>query len=283
MLRFILTLALCLSFSTVVAAQQEHAHGDSKPAAAMDVVKLALYPERLPDAGETVRVIAQLTLDGKPLIEDALRTVHTQKIHLLVVDPTLTDYHHLHPVPTATPGSYRFDFTPKLAGKYRAWADVTTMTGGQTFAMADMGESDKEAAIDKKASTQAEAGGYVFTMSCDTPLTQGKESMCKVSIADSTKDPVLSLEPVMGAFGHLVGFFDDTTTLLHAHPMGDKPTTDAQRGGPDLMFHLAPTQAGFVKLFLQVNIKGQEIFAPFGVMVAAPAPAAPASNPQTPL
>ena len=50
--------------------------------------------------------------------------VHTQKIHLLINDASLTDYHHEHPKPTDMPGEYAFAFTPSNPGPYRIWADV---------------------------------------------------------------------------------------------------------------------------------------------------------------
>src|SRR6185503_20141144 len=78
-------------------------------------------------------------LTGAPVSITDLRVVHTERIHLLIIDPTLTDYHHVHPTPTATPGAYEFTFTPKKPGAYRAWADLrTTLTGFQEYAQAEM-------------------------------------------------------------------------------------------------------------------------------------------------
>ena len=37
--------------------------------------------------------------DGSPLAADEVALSHTEKIHLLAVDPSLDDYQHLHPVP----------------------------------------------------------------------------------------------------------------------------------------------------------------------------------------
>jgi hypothetical protein len=267
MLRFILSLALCLSFSPIAAAQ--HVHTPAAEPHSKDVIGLALFPERSPEAGSTIRVIAQLTRNGKPLADDELKVVHTQKFHLLIVDPTLTDYHHVHPQPTPTPGSYRFDFTPKFDGHYRAWADITPRDGDQHFAWKDVLEKPPQPAIDKKESDRADVGGYRFSLSCDTAPTLGKETMCSVTVTDQGDQPIKTLEPVMGAYGHLVGFYDDYETVLHAHPMSEEPKGESARGGPTLTFHLAPERAGFVRLFLQVKISGQELFVPFGITFAA--------------
>jgi len=79
--------------------------------------------------------------------------------------------------------------------------------------------------------------------------------------------PFTGLEPVMGAFAHVVGFTEDYNSVLHVHPMGKEPTSDAERGGPKLEFHIEPEKTGFVKLFAQVRIDGKDIFAPFGITV----------------
>ena len=79
--------------------------------------------------------------------------------------------------------------------------------------------------------------------------------------------PVNFLEPVMGAFAHMVGFYEDYETIAHIHPMGAEPTKDTERGGPTLRFHIEPEQAGYLKLFAQVQIDGKQVFAPFSILV----------------
>ena len=56
--------------------------------------------------------------DGSPLAADEALS-HTEKIHLLAVDPSLDDYQHLHPVPDSLDGIWRFTITPKKFGEYR--------------------------------------------------------------------------------------------------------------------------------------------------------------------
>ncbi len=229
-------------------------------------IALILSPERMPDPGKSARVVAELTKDGKPLTEDELRTVHTKKFHLLVIDPTFTDYQHLHPEPTHTPGGYLFTFTPKLKGGYRAWADVTPMDGNQEFAMADLGKP-AAAHLGAPPSDKAIVQGYRFGLSFDETPAEGEEIMGNITVLDKNGKEVRTLEPVMGAFAHIVGFYDDYETVVHTHAMGDEPESDADRAGPTVMFHLAPEQAGMLRLFAQFKINGQEIFAPFTVKI----------------
>lgn len=73
---------------------------------------------------------------GEPVTPDQLCEVHTQRIHLLIVDGSFTDYHHEHPQPTNVAGRYDFAFTPQKPGTYRVWADLQPyLTGIQQYVM----------------------------------------------------------------------------------------------------------------------------------------------------
>lgn len=232
-------------------------------------LELSLIPDEPLEVGKPVKVLAKLvdTGSGRAMPESTLKVVHEHAFYLLLIDPTLTDYQHIHPAATDTDGLYAFTFTPKLPGGYRGWADVTSVkTSKQQFVMADLGRIQGKG-IDRKESTRAEAGGYVFTLTFDNPPKLKKERMATISVTDSSGAPVTRLEPVMGTFGHLVGFHDDLRTSLHTHPMGAEPKDAGARGGPQLEFHMKPEAAGFVRLFLQVKVDGRELFVPFGINV----------------
>ncbi len=238
----------------------------AQPAAAASKLALSLTPSEPVIAGKETHLTAQLTQDGKPLTPADLKEVHTQKFHLLVIDPTLGDYHHLHPTPGEKPGEYALSFTPTKSGNYRFWADVTPVDGTQQFVMADVGSAPHHAAIDKTETAEADVEGYHFKLTFEEAPAAGSAAMGKILV---TKDkvPFAKLEPVMGAFGHIVAFSEDYRTVLHVHPLGAEPKTEAARGGPELAFHLETKQAGFIKLYAQIRIDGRDIFAPFGVKV----------------
>jgi len=92
----------------------------------------------------------------------------------------------------------------------------------------------------------------------------------KVRITDPHGRPFTALEPVMGAYAHVVGFADDYRTVLHTHPISDRALTSSDRGGPELLFQLYATQAGFYRLFVQVQVAGATVFAPFDIQVRPP-------------
>lgn len=277
---FTLLITTLLTASSGAYAVGEHssAHEHSPPAAltsheqmaAKNTLALELLPSSPLLAGKTVQVTAKLNgaSDGKLLSFDDLKEAHTKKLHLLVVDPSLSEYHHIHPTQGKNAGEFVFDFTPQKNDSYRVWADVIPLaTGKQEYVVADMGSAAKDkAAINKATSMTSTMDGYIFTLALDSEPKAGSAVMGNITVTKDGK-PFDQLEPVMGAFAHVVGFTEDYNSVLHIHPMGKEPTTDTERGGPKLEFHIEPEKAGFVKLFAQVRIGGKDVFAPFGVMV----------------
>ncbi len=245
-------------------------HGAHEEAKTQNSVKLELNPASAFAVGKTTQVTLKITNteDGKPLTLDDLKEAHTKKLHLLIVDPSLTDYHHIHPIAGKNAGEFVFDFTPNKNDSYRVWADVIPVaTGKQEYVMTDMGSAAKDKAIISKATSMtSKVDGYNFTLALDSEPKAGSAVMGKITVTKDGK-PFTQLEPVMGAFAHVVGFTEDYNSVMHIHPMGKEPTSDTQRGGPKLEFHIEPKKAGFVKMFAQVKIDGKDIFAPFAIMV----------------
>lgn len=208
--------------------------------------------------------------DGSPATLDDLAEAHTKKIHLLINEASLTDYHHEHPVPTQTPGEYRFSFTPQKPGAYRVWADLKPVaTGVQEYSITDItSETKSEALADLETQTTAMVEGLKFEITFDEKsLTVGEAALGKLSITTADGKPYDQLEPLMAAYAHIVAFADDFHTIVHIHPMGTEPTMDTDRGTGNLNFHIQPTQAGLMRLYAQVQIGGVSKYARFTVQV----------------
>ncbi len=207
---------------------------------------------------------------GEPVMLSDLIETHTKKIHLLIVDKSLTDYHHEHPRLTETPGDYVFDFIPKKPGPYLAWADLRpTPLGLQEYDRTEIkGTGAAEPVTNRKTKLTAEADGYRFELILAKPeikVGQATDARLKVTRADGSGFG--QLEPVMAAFAHVVGFNEDGETVLHMHPTGAPVLDENARGGPELPLKIYATKAGFTRLFAQVQIGGLQVFAPFGVTV----------------
>lgn len=221
--------------------------------------------------GEKATVKIKLTKkDGTPVSLDDLQVVHTKKIHLLLVDSSLTDYHHEHPEPSDVAGEYVFSFTPKKPGSYRIWADVTPSESRHEYVITDLpGSGAAEPISNRNVVTSGIVDGLSYELSLDKPdLKVGQAIVAKIKISDQSKKPFTQLEPLMGAYAHLVGFYDDYKTVAHIHPMGEEPSKPTERGGPELEFHFMPEKPGLLKLFAQVQINGKSVFVPFALQIS---------------
>ncbi|MBI3885389.1 MAG: hypothetical protein HY302_06635 [Opitutae bacterium] len=257
----------------------DHGAHNETAAPAEPTVRIAFQPAAAPIAGARVPVVVKLTTrDGRPVTADDLELAHTQRVHLLIVDASLTDYLHEHPVETA-PGEWSFTFAPKTGGNYTVFADLLPKaTGAQEYTKTTVYVDGAPRPLDTSLNLTATADGYRFdlTIPAAEPLTAGTASLVAVKVTRSDGTPANNLEPLMGAFAHGVGFTADLGGVLHVHPMGREPELDAERGGPDLTFHLQPSQPGFFKFYVQAQIDGRSRFAGFGLF-AAPAKLASAS------
>ncbi len=227
------------------------------------------------NAGRKLTVKVRLErADKSPVLPKDLIETHTQPIHLLIEEPALGDYHRVHPAPTNVPGEYEFSFTPKKSAPYRIWADLMpAATGVQELPSADLPGAEKaEAIADTATRLVAEAGGCKFqlTLSGDpnVPLRTREARGMKITVADADGMPFTRLEPVMNAFAHVVGFYDDYRTIIHLHSEGGEVRGTEARGGPAMNFVVFPPRAGFLRLYCQVSIGGKALFVPFNVNVA---------------
>ncbi len=226
------------------------------------------------EAGKKIDVKIQLVRkDKSPVQVSDLMEMHTEPIHLLIEDPSLSDYHHEHPVTTGTPGEYAFSFTPKRTAPYRIWADIVPVaTGIQELPYADLPSSGSAGPPQDTANRfTSKVDGYQFELTLaggnHLPIQAAKARAMNITITDASGQPVKTLEPVMNAFAHLVGFYDDYQTVVHLHPGGGDVLNSSLRGGPSLGFQFFPPKPGFIRLYCQVSIGGKMFFAPFNVNV----------------
>ncbi len=98
-------------------------------------------------------------------------------------------------------------------------------------------------------------------------MRAGEPILAKLRITKPDGSGFAQLEPVMGAFAHLVGFNEDGETVLHMHPTGAPIAGESERGGPELTFKIYATKPGFTRLFGQVQVGGEQVFVPFGLQV----------------
>ena len=208
--------------------------------------------------------------DGVPVANSDLIETHTQKIHLLIVDTSLEDYHHEHPRPAGYPGVYSFEFTPRKPGSYRIWADLRPSPNGiQEYVIADLPAATGGLPLTNRAvNYKTTVDGLTYELALAQPVIKvGYPVTARLRITNPDGTGFTKLEPIMATFAHLVGFNEDYRTVLHMHPKGPPITNPNERGGPELEFQIYALQPGFVRLFAQVQIGGVSKFAPFGINV----------------
>lgn len=265
-------MVIVLIISNSVFAQDDHEnhdhseHDHSQHEGEAELVITPISPKQL-KAGEENEVSLYIQdLKAKPIDVSQFEVVHTEPVHLLIIEPGLKDYHHEHPRQKAK-GMYSFSFTPNTSCGYRIWADVQLKDSHQYYYPVNIkGKEACDIPIEKTVNLEVSSQGYDFKLDLESDLTVGSAVLATLTISKDNQ-PVNFLEPVMGAFAHMVGFYEDYESIAHIHPMGKEPTEDSERGGPSLSFHINPEKVGYLKLFAQVQIDGKQVFAPFGLMI----------------
>lgn len=198
-------------------------------------------------------------------------------MHLIVVDESLTYYSHLHPEPDGEGFTITTQFPH--AGRYHLYTDfqqfgaIEQQIGFTVF----VGDVHSEQITSDQANTSAtkRVGDYTVTISYPHPLSaaalsNGQQQISFMVMNAKTKQPVTTLQPYLGAFGHLVMINKKTFAYLHVHPtVVAKPSAT---GGPVVAFLplglYNPVQAGTYRLFVQFNPDNTLITADFTVSLA---------------
>lgn len=209
------------------------------------------------------------TASGKPIGPSDLLVAHTEKLHLLIADPTLSDYQHIHPVPGRKNGEWKFTLTPHRAGAYRVFADFTpAVTQRGLYASADFSVPGTVPTVFQQANMTARERGLLFTLETAATLRAGQPSDLRFRIESQgkVKEPV-PLQPVMGAFAHLVAFDEARSGFAHLHPMETDLAKPPDALHPELNFKITIPQSGRYVIWAQVNLGGEEEFIPFWIEV----------------
>lgn len=217
--------------------------------------------------GEEARLVVRLTAaSGKPVTADDLLVIHTQKLHLLVIDPSLDDYQHLHPVVGTAPGEFVVPFTPRGSGDYRVFADfMPRATGRSLYAGAHLEVTSRGVASDKAAATPDTRRAVVDDLHFELTLSReparaSETTELQLTVRAADGSPA-ALEEIMGAHAHVVAFDAARSGFAHLHPLSGTSLTDP--ADAPLRFQLNLTEPGTYRLWAQVKVRGRERFAPF--------------------
>lgn len=214
-----------------------------------------------------------LTSGGMTIAPYELAQTHTKLMHVMVIDPSLEDYHHIHPQPVGINGQYTFEFTPKLSGNYRFYTEVVPMvTRRQQIAQSRVPvEGAADAPRFTRPTLESVVDGVRFALSGLPEVLQTNTDHrleLKVASADGGS---LELETIMGAKGHMVAFDAEGKGFAHMHPEDsivsaraglslDKPTNT-------MGFIFNVPNPGWYRVFAQIQVEGREVFGRFDFRV----------------
>jgi len=234
-------------------------------------VSMTLTSDAPARAGQPVRVTVRLaTSTGKPLAPADLRVEHTRRLHLLLVDPSLDDYQHLHPEPGARPGDWVFEFTPRFGGDYRVFADfVPIATSRGLYAGTDFRVEGPlhPAEFNRPTQETVEQSGVRFRLRVAEGAVRAGVTADLIFSVERVDGADVALQPVMDAYAHLVAFDSARGGFAHLHPMDAGLAQAPDRRQPTLRFKVTIPEPGPYVVWAQVGLEGRDVFVPFWLNV----------------
>lgn len=189
---------------------------------------------------------------GKPVT--AFETSHDKKLHLIVVRTDGTQFRHVHPT-MDDEGVWSMPWEWKTAGSYRVYADVVPTATASNITLTRTVQAAGEFTPVQQGPVSAtdEVDGFDVTLTGS--LSASEESMLKVTV---TRDgqPVTTLQPYLGSYGHLVALREGDLAYLHVHPQGEEPLPGAL-SGPDVEFMTEAPTPGRYLLYLDFQVEGK--------------------------
>ena len=205
------------------------------------------------EANLTLTVIGP---DDRPVTDFELE--HEKELHLIVVRADGQHFRHVHPARDDL-GVWTIPWQWETGGTYRVFADFVPAGHGEGMTLStSFNVAGDLAPVQAEPATTTIVDG--FEVSVDGELRAGESSELIISV-ERAGEPVASLEPYLGAFGHLVALREGDLAYLHVHPHGEEPTA-GQTSGPKIAFDATTPTAGRYLLFLDFKVDGQVRTAP---------------------
>ncbi|WP_229074025.1 hypothetical protein [Actinoplanes sp. DH11] len=261
--------------ATVVDESQPHVHGPATPApgAGGAAAGAAVGGLSLSASGLTLVPVTTVFTAGRPQkLEFTVHgpggapittyaVVHDKPLHLIVIRRDLSGFQHLHPE-MAADGTWTIDLTLTEPGSYRMIADFTALVGGTQIATT-LG-SDLTVAgnyvpvtLPDPARTATTAGHQIAYEG--TPGTESTQPLL-MTVTDTAGKPV-TVEPYLGAFGHLVVLRENDLAYVHVHP--ENQLVDGR-----VKFWLAAPSPGTYRMFFDFQVAGKVSTAAWTVVVS---------------
>ena len=259
-----------LHYEEVVNADGEIEFCATNSAGFIDLTQLD-YPVDLLmewDAQSKKGILSLKMNGGHFLLPHELAFTHTEKMHLLLIDESLEDYHHIHPRSEGMDKVYRFDFDPQRSGVYQVYAEVVPKRSRRQLIASNqlsVEGAGREQNFSLKTSDIRAAMQFDLL---DVPdrLKPNQDYRFTLKVRDMEGNRV-SLETIMDAKAHMVAFDADRRGFAHMHPLVD-PLSEP-KDDEDLSFLFNVPRAGWYRVFAQVQKNETSIYAHFDLKVGS--------------
>lgn len=191
---------------------------------------------------------------------------HEKDLHLIVVRSDGTGFRHVHPTHDGA-GNWSLPWTWDAAGTYRIFADFVPTDLGADITLTSSFEVT--GAVTSRPTPHDSATDTVdgYKVELTGTFTVGTDSILTLTVSRDGQ-PVTTLQPYLGAYGHLVALRAGDLAYLHVHPMGE-PGDGTTLPGPAIAFMSQAPTAGKYLLYLDFQIDGVVHTAQFVVTATA--------------
>jgi hypothetical protein len=228
-----------------------------------------LTPLEDPEPGQLLTCSLTLfTTTGKPIQWEQIAVSHTERLHAMVVDPSLQDYQHVHPQPEGPAGHYIMEVTPRMAGEYAVYLDfIPLTTSRRTLLKCAFIVPGEPASLLAQTRLQSTVGGIDFSLILlSGELTTGTELTFRLGVKPGDGSPTL-FAPVMDSYAHVVAFDAAGTGFAHLHPVNPL-IKDQDPTSPDLRFTFKFDTPCHYRIWAQLEVNGHHLFIPFDLEIA---------------
>jgi len=235
-----------------------------------------LAPIAAPDEVGEKGLLSFQVLDSRGHAETSFATEHDKKLHLIVVRTDGAQFRHVHPTMDAA-GTWSLPWDWAAAGTYRVYADFVPEGDGAKPVTLTRTVNVAGSFAPAPATPTKMASVDGFTVSLAGDLVARSSSQLTVSVSRDGR-PVTTLQPYLGAFGHLVALREGDLAYLHVHPEGEEPVP-GELSGPDVEFAAEAPTPGRYLLYLDFRVDGKVHSAPFVLDAQAAKATKPAESP----
>lgn len=229
------------------------------------------YDPVIPETGMPTKLKISVTeKSGAPVREYEL--VHEKLMHLIIVGEDLSYFAHIHPKLQDTGENFTISHRFPESGRYKLWVDFKPKGRNQTLVafMVDViglpAHTPITLAHDGRYIKDSADKNYQISLKLSSERIEANNSVDIVfSIHHAAGNPVLDLEPLMGAGGHSVIISNDIQEFLHVHPTEEVESNWS--GGPYISFRTSFPNPGLYKVWGQFQHKGKIIVADFILQV----------------